>query len=128
MTNKITFITPPDIYENSNQSVLFVNLSDRNQELASQWLFNINMEPTNFYVFSGEPNISWLLHAASVSDAVFVDVDNLNDVSKVICSYLLGKNDVYYKTDDENLVAIYGHINANRVSNIEQFLEKVFSD
>lgn len=128
MTNKITFITPPDIYENSNRSLLFVNLGEKNQELASKWLFNFEMPATNFYVFSGEPNITWLLHATGVSNAVFIDVDNLNDISKTICSYLLGKNHVYYMSNDENLAAIYGHLNTNRVSSIEQFLEKVFSE
>lgn len=129
MTNKITLITPPDIYENSNKSVLFVALSEQDQEAASRWLATHELkENYNFYIFSGEPNIMWLLHSAGVCAYKFVDLDSGNEICNAIAPYLLGKANFFYKTEKENLAAIYGHINTNRVSTIENFLEKVFSE
>jgi hypothetical protein len=129
MANKITLITPPDIYENSNKSILFVNIDDKDQELASKWLANKELSCNiNFYVFSGESNISWLLHASGVSEYSFINLDNLNTIGTAISSYLLGKSKFFYLTENEDLAAVYSHINLNRVSNIEKFLEKVFSD
>jgi hypothetical protein len=127
--NKITLITPPDLYENYNKSVLFINLNETDQESASKWLSNIDLkENYNFYIYSGEPDIPWLLHSSSASQFKFIDIDGLGEIPKQLTGYLLGKNNVYYKTADENLAAIYGHINTNRVSTIEKFLEKVFSE
>lgn len=129
MTNKITLITPPDIYENSNRSILFISLTEQDQEEASKWLAKKELkENLNFYIFSGEPNIMWLLHSAAVCEYKYVDLDSGNNISQAIVPYLLGKANFFYKTEDQNLAAIYGHINTNRVSNIEQFLEKVFSE
>lgn len=129
MTNKITLITPPDIYENSNKSLLFCNLSSADQEIASKWLAERNLtENLNFYIFSGEINVAWLLHSLGVCEYKFLDLDNSNEVSSAMHGYLLSKNGVFYKTEDENLAAIYTHINVNRLSNIIQFLEKVFSE
>lgn len=129
MTNKITLITPPDIYENSNQSLLFVNLSEKDQEAASRWLASKELKDNlNFYIFSGEPNIMWLLHASGVCGFKYADLDDGNEITAAIVPYLLGKDNFFYKTEKENLAAIYSHINTNRVITIEQFLEKVFSD
>lgn len=129
MSSKITLITPPDIYENSNKSLLFFNLNDKNQEAASKWLATRDLQENyNFYVYSGEPNIAWLLHSASVCEYKFVDLNNLNETGTAIVAYLLGKPNFYFQTEDENLAAIYSHINTNRVSTIENFLEKVFSE
>jgi hypothetical protein len=129
MENRITLITPPDVYENSNKSLLFINIGDKDQEAASRWLATQELKNNlNFYIYSGEPNVSWLLHASSIASLKYIDLDNLSELSMLMCSYLLSKNNFYYKTDNENLAAIYGHINTNRVSTIEQFLEKVFSD
>jgi len=127
--NKITLVTPPDIYENSNDSLLFINLNENDQGSASKWLANKELSSNlNFYVYSGEPNITWLLHSLGASNFTFIDLDNCNEITRAISGYLLGKSRVFYKTNDESLAAIYGHINTNRVSTIEQFLEKVLSE
>jgi hypothetical protein len=129
MSNKITLITPPDIYENSNRSILFVDIDEKDQQAASVWLAQKDFkDPLNFYIFSGEPSMVWLLHAAGVCEHKFVNLDSSNTVSRELSSYLLSKNNFYYKTKDENLAAIYSHINTNRVSTIEKFLEKVLND
>lgn len=129
MTNKITLVTPPDIYENSNKSVFFMHLNEEDQESASKWLSQIDLpENINFYIFSGEPNVIWVLHSMNASSYRFIDLDNLNGISAALSGYIIGKPNVFYKTKDENLATIYSHINTNRVSTIEQFLEKVFSE
>ena len=64
MTGKITLITPPDIFENSNTSVLFAHITDEEQDVISRWLGNADFKTdVNFYVYSGEPNAMWFLYA-----------------------------------------------------------------
>ena len=38
MKNKVTLITPPDIFENSNKSVMVVDLTTQEQDDLSVWL------------------------------------------------------------------------------------------
>ena len=44
MNGKITLITPPDIFENGNKSILLVNLSDADQDAVSKWLSESTFE------------------------------------------------------------------------------------
>lgn len=129
MNGKITLITPPDIYENENLSILFIHINDDDQETVSRWLSQKDLKKNyNFYIFSGESDIPWVFYATGVTQYKYIDIDSSNEITKNLASYLLGKNNVFYKTGDENLAAIYSHINVNRVSKIESFLEKVFSE
>jgi hypothetical protein len=129
MSGKITLVTPPDIYENSNKSVLFCHLSEKDQEIISRWLTQRNLsDNTNFYLYTGETDIGWLFYATGVCQYKYLDVDNMNNITATISSYILSKSDFFYKIQDENLAAIYNHINTNRINKIEQFLERVFSD
>jgi hypothetical protein len=126
---RITLITPPDIYENENTGVLFVDIKEKDQEIVSKWLANRDLKKSyNFYVFSGEFNPTWLFYSIGVTQYKYIDIDTSNEITQRLTSYLLGKNNIFYKTTDENLAAIYSHINTNRVSNIEDFLVKVFSE
>ena len=126
MTGKITLITPPDFYENSNPSVLFAHISDQEQEVISRWLaksdFTDNM---NFYVYSGEVNVSWFLYAMNRCEYKYINIDCVNYITQALSGYALGKSDTYYKTKDTNLSAIYSHINGNRVDRVEDFLESI---
>lgn len=129
MDGKITLITPPDFYENNNKSILFVNISDSDQEKVTKYLSNIELkESYNFYVFTNETNISWLLYAVSRSDYKFIDLDTENYIINVLASYLLANNNFYYQTTDENFVAIVNHLNQNRITDIDKFLERIFND
>ena len=38
MEGKITLITPPDVFENESYSILFIHLSEEDQESVSRWL------------------------------------------------------------------------------------------
>jgi len=129
MSGKITLITPPDIYENGNLSILFCHLNEKDQEIVSKWLAAKELTNNiNFYVYNGEPNITWLFYAMAVSKHKYLDIDSMNNITSTIASYMLSKNEFFYKTDDENLSAIYSHINTNRITQIEQLLERILSD
>ena len=123
----ITLITPPDIFENENTSILFMNISDEEQESASVWFSKNTVDkPLNLYYYQGEPDMSWLLHAVAISKAVYLNCNNNSDVTKWITSYTLGKPNVWYKTDDANLKALMSYINQKNVNNINEFLEVNF--
>jgi hypothetical protein len=129
MSNKITLITPPDIYENSNVSVLFIGLTEKDQDDASLWLGKHDNYPDcNFYYFQGENNPTWLLYALHRADHVYLNFDTEHAIINIMGSYILSRPRVFYSTKDENLKALMSHINNRYVSNVEQFLEKVFND
>lgn len=129
MKGKITLITPPDIFENDNISVLFMHLDEQDQDIVSAWLAKSDVKSNiNFYVYTGESNIPWLLYAISCSNHKYIDIDGQNYITSALGGHILSKAGVYYKTKDENLAAIYSHINQHRVEKIETFLETILSD
>lgn len=129
MTAKITLITPPDLFENSNIAILLMNPSEQDQDIASSWLSeNLIDCNVNLYYYQGEPELPWLLHALGVSKNVYFNLDNLPDVSTVMLSYVLSKTHVYYKTTNPNLQAIVEYINNQSVDSIETFFERVLSE
>jgi len=128
MQGKITLITPPDIFENESTSILFVHLNDSDQELVSKWFANSSInENVNIYVYDYGIDLNWLFHAIGRCDGVFINLDDLNNTTTLLGGYLLGKKKVYYKTSDENTAAICQYVNQNRITNIENFLERVFN-
>lgn len=129
MSGRITLITPPDIYENSNVSVLFAHINDSDQELVSKWLADAELKTdVNFYLYNGEIEVPWFFWAVGCCQYKYIDLDEVNDITKLLSGYVLSKPGVYYKTQDENTAAVISHINNNRISSIEQFLERVLSE
>jgi len=105
-----------------------MHLSDSDQDTVSQWLSQSTIkEDINIYVYNGEVNVSWLLYALGRCDYKYIDIDGANDVSKALMGYVLGKNGICYHTEDENLAAIYSHINSNRTGSIKDFMERALS-
>jgi hypothetical protein len=124
---KITLITPPDFYENGNLSILFINLSEKDQDTISKWFATTKLkEDLNFYVYNGEPALPWFFYAMSRCDYKYIDCDVATFVTDTLASYLLSKPNVYYKTSDKNLDSVYSHINTNKIEHIETFMENVF--
>lgn len=120
----ITLISPPDIFENENYSILLMNISDQEQEASSVWLGKtVTDKNINLYYYQGEPNIDWLLYAIAVCKGVYLNCDNGNDIAHWMTSYVLSKPNVWYKTDDKNLVALMSYINQKNVNDITEFLE-----
>lgn len=129
MEGKITLITPPDFFENESLSLLLVNLNPEDQEAVSVWLSkNPIKQNVNIYFYMGEQNLEWLFYSFSRCEYKFIDIDADNLITKSLTGYLLGKKNTFYKTQDNNLSAIYQYINSNKITNIELFLEKVFND
>lgn len=129
MNGKITLITPPDVFENESYSILFMHLSDKDQEIVSQWLAKSSINDNiNIYFYDQEIELSWLFHALSRCEYKFIDVDNSNNTTSKLGGYILGKKNTYYKTENENTSAIYHYINQNRITNIETFLKRTFND
>jgi hypothetical protein len=127
MNGKLTLITPPDIWENENTGILFINLSDQDQENISKWLSTSEVsENLNLYLYDGQPDMSWLFHAMNVCHFKYINLNGLNNVTQSLSGYFLGKNNFFYSTTDENIAAIYSHINGNRIDRIESFLERIF--
>ena len=128
MEGKITLITPPDIFENDSYSILFVHLSDDDQEIVSKWLSESDIkENINIYFYSGETELNWFFHAAAIAEYKYIDLDSLNTVTSTLSGYLLGKKNTYYKTTDENVSAVCHYINQNRVNNISSFLQRALN-
>ena len=128
-TNKITLITPPDIYENSNFSILFLGLTEEQQTSASVWMGqNDNFPPCNFYYYEGENNLPWLLFALNRANATFMNLDSEHAITSIMGSYILGKPGVFYTTKDQNLKSLISYINGNYVEHVDVFLEKVFNE
>jgi hypothetical protein len=126
MDGKITLITPPDIFENSNTSVLFVHLSEPDQDIVSRWLSSQDIKKDlNFYFYSGEPDVPWFLHALNRCEYKYIDLNNINYITQSLSGYMLSKSEVCYKTDDDNISAVYSYINSNRITKIETFLERL---
>jgi hypothetical protein len=129
MQGKITLITEPDFFENSNASILFMHLNAKDQDAASVWLKNSSVtQDINFYVYSGEKNMEWLFYTMSLCEHKYINLDDCNFITQALAGHILSKRGVYYSTSNYELVEIYQHINHNRVSNIEQFLETILGD
>lgn len=125
MATKITLITPPDIYQNDQDSILLIDLSEEEQDRVSTWLGN-NLLPLNIYYFQGEPNVPWFLHALSCSTYKYINLNNMSAVSSYLSGYTLSKVGVFYSTDDANVAELFSYINMNRVEDAVAFLERVF--
>ena len=129
MPGKITLITPPDIFENNNESVLFMHLSEEEQDTVSRWLGETGLQDDiNFYVYSGEDNPNWLFYALALCKHKYINIDYYNSITQALSGYILGKGNVHYQVSNPDLANIYSHINNNRVENIEKFLEIKFGD
>ena len=128
MNGKITLITPPDVFENESYSVLFIHLNEEDQTTVSKWLATAEIDYNlNIYFYSGEIELPWLFHAMARCNYTFINLNDMNKVTTSLSGYILGKNNVFYKTSDENVSAIYHYINQNRITNMKSFLERAFN-
>jgi hypothetical protein len=128
MQGKITLVSPPDIYENENKSLLFLHLGDADQTAVSQWLSKSNFDQNlNIYVYTDEDDSDWLLYAVARCEYKYIDLDNMNSLTQALSGYLIGKNNFYYKTNQEWLGAVYSKINNNKINSIETFLENALN-
>lgn len=129
MEGKITLITPPDVFENESYSILFMHLSEEDQETVSRWLSTAEIkENINIYFYDHEIDLPWFFHAMARCEYKYIDLDGLNYATSALSGYIVGKKNTYYKTNDESKSAVYHYLNQNRITNIESFLERAFND
>ena len=129
MDNRITLITPPDIFENESYSILFIHLSEDNQSKVSKWLADANLtEHINIYFYDHEIDVNWLFYAMARCEYKYINLDGLNYATTALSGYIIGKKNTCYETSDENASAVYHYINQNRITTIEQFLERALHD
>jgi hypothetical protein len=128
MTVKITLITPPDIFQNDNTSILLINLSEEEQNNATDWLSSFESnESLNIYFYQGEIDMPWFLHAMAVSNYKYINTDEMPDITQFLSGYVLGKPNTYYSTTNPNLSSLFGYINNGCVGNVTEFLERALS-
>lgn len=129
MSLKITLITPPDIFQNDNPSILLMNMTEKEQDYATQWLSKVDTDlELNIYFYQNEPNIIWFLHSLVASSHKYINIDNTDGMSEMLLGYILSKPLTYYKTEDKNKDSVFSHINQNRVNSVDDFLERVFCE
>lgn len=128
MENKLTLITPPDFYENNNLSILFLSLSDTEQETVSVWLKDNEIpEDLNLYTYQGENNMQWLLYALARSDAKYINLDSEDGITNVMSSYILSRPNVFWHTNNADLKSVLEHISNGYVETVKDFLQKNLS-
>lgn len=125
MATKLTLITPPDIYQNNQDSILLIDITEKEQDEVSTWLGQ-NPLSINIYFYQGETNIPWFMHALSCATYKYINLNNMSAVSSYLSGYTVSKSGVYYSTIDDNVAILYSHINMNRVDNVVAFLERTF--
>jgi len=133
MEGKITLVTPPDVFENNNLGVLFVNISELDQDLTSEWLEKTEIQQDiNIYVYDSQHHhdTKWLLYAMNCCNYAFIDLDRADNLVIALSSYMLSisNSSIYYKVSDSDLAETYKLVNLNRVQRIEDFLENLVSE
>ena len=129
MDGKITLITPPDIFENDSYSILFMHLSDEDQDIVSKWFKESSIKDNiNVYFYNAIDQLDWLFYAIARCDYKFIDLNNLNSETGLLAGYILSKKNTYYKLESALDNKIYNYINQGRISNIQSFLESAFND
>jgi hypothetical protein len=125
MTVKITLITPPDVFENDTKSILLLNLTEKQQTAASEWLGRFESQDNlNIYFYQNEIDVPWILHAMAISKHKYIDLDGTGELSHYISGYIIGKPNTYYSCFDQNVASVYSYINSNRVNDVVEFFER----
>lgn len=126
---KVTLITPPDIYQNNENSILFIGITAEEQEEITNWLASYESTQTvNLYYYQGEDNATWIFHSLACASYKYINADEMNTITMHLASYMLTKPNVYYRTDNDTLGNLYAHINANKVNSVTEFLNRCFCE
>ena len=118
---KLNLITPPDKLFNQNINYLLIKPSTeikiQFQQILSQLIDDINV----FIFDEKESDMDWMLSVAHQCDAVIIDIDNCDPVTKNFVSLLLSQPNAFYMTNDE--ITPWGLISRNRIYNLDWILE-----
>jgi hypothetical protein len=118
---KINLITPPDKLFNQNINYLLIKPSTETkiqfQQILSQLVDDINV----FIFDEKETDMDWMLSVAHQCDAVIIDIDNCDPVTKNFVSYLLSMPYCHYITTDE--LTPWNLISKNRIYNLDILIQ-----
>lgn len=123
MNEKINIITPPDLLNTLDLSILLVYPSNE-LKLDVQRFIETFDDGVNVYLyedFNNLENFNWLLHVRSVADYVILDIDNLDHQHRDAISFLIAHNNVYWLSRGNN--PIYSAISRNRIYDLD-FLQR----
>jgi hypothetical protein len=119
---KINLITPPDTLFNQNINYLLIKPSTETkiqfQQILSQLVDDINV----FIFDEKETDMDWMLSVAHQCDAVIIDIDNCDPVTKNFVSYLLSLPYCHYITTDE--LTPWNLISKNRIYNLDILIQE----
>lgn len=125
MTFNVTLITPPDIFQNNQRSVLFIDISEDEQDNISKWLATQETdEAINIYFYQGENNADWLLYALSTVTYCYIELNNVSAITSYFAGYIISKPNVFYSTTSVEVGKLYSKLNVNCVSNAVDFMER----
>ena len=130
MPNKINLITPPDVLHNKNFSLSLININEKEKETCSIFLSKQDdNKEINLYAYNNDNNPNWLLNSVRWNETpVYINLDNTIDISVNYTSYILSLSNVYYSTTDQNKSELYSLLNVNKVSDVQEFLKKVYNE
>ena len=130
MPNKINLITPPDVLHNKNFSISLININEKEKETCSIFLSKQDdNKEINLYAYNNDNNPNWLLNSVRWNETpVYINLDNTIDISVNYTSYILSLSNVYYSTTDQNKSELYSLLNVNKVSDVQEFLKKVYNE
>jgi hypothetical protein len=119
---KLNLITPPDKLFNQNINYLLIKPSTeikiQFQQILSQLIDDINV-----FIFDEKENdMDWMLSVAHQCDAVIIDIDNCDLVTKNFVSYLLSMPYCHYITTDE--LTPWNLISKNRIYNLDILIQE----
>ena len=119
---KINLITPPDKLFNQNINYLLIKPSTETkiqfQQILSQLIDDINI----FIFDEKELDLDWMLSVSHQCDAVIIDVDNCDPITKNFVSYLLSIPHCHYITTDE--ITPWNLISKNRIYNLDILIQE----
>ena len=119
---KINLITPPDKLFNQNINYLLIKPSTETkiqfQQILSQLIDDINI----FIFDEKELDLDWMLSVSHQCDAVIIDVDNCDPITKNFVSYLLSMPHCHYITTDE--LTPWNLISKNRIYNLDILIQE----
>mgnify|MGYP003349945581 CR=1 FL=1 len=119
---QITVITPPDKLFNLNISYLLVSPS-LHVKHQFQSILSKCLEDLNVFIYENDENdIDWLLSVSQIVDAVIIDIDNCNPITKQFITFLLAQPNTHYITSDE--LTPYNLISKNRIFNLDWIVEQ----
>ena len=119
---KLNLITPPDKLFNQNINYLLIKPSTeikiQFQQILSQLIDDINV----FIFDEKESDMDWMLSVAHQCDAVIIDIDNCDPVTKNFVSYLVSMPYCHYITTDE--LTPWNLISKNRIYNLDILIQE----